>query len=68
MGQVLRITVGQADYSVKLLDWNSSELQVELGGQTYQLKRQGLSWVGPEELEPQLSEAIGKSIALRYRI
>lgn len=68
MGQVLRVTVGQADYSFKLLDWDEGELKIEIDGAVYSLKREGRSWVGAAELGPQLVEAIGKSVALRYRI
>jgi hypothetical protein len=70
MGQVLRITVGSADYSFKLLDWSKNELKVEIDGQPVQLKREGLSWMANASgsLTPQLAESIGKAVALRYRI
>jgi len=68
MGQVLRVTIGQADYSFKLLDWDEEALKIEIDGTVYSLKRGGRSWVGADGLEPQLAEAIGKSVALRYRI
>ena len=68
MGQVLRVTVGQADYAFKLLDWSEGELNVEIDGKLCKLKREGRSWISKDELEPQLAEAIGKSVALRYRI
>lgn len=70
MGQVLRVTIGSADHSFKLLSVNERAIKVELNGQTHVLQKEGLSWVNAEEdgLAPQLAEAIGKAVALRYRI
>ena len=70
MGQVLRITVGTADYSFKLVNVDRTELWIELNGRTHVLKREGFSWVDAEAgaLSPQLAESIGKAVALRYRI
>jgi hypothetical protein len=68
MGQVLRVTVGQADYAFKLLDWTRGELEIEFSGKVCKLKREGRNWISTDGLEPQLAEAIGKSVALRYRI
>ena len=64
----MRVTVDQTDYAFKLLNWDAGALKVELDGGIYHLKREGRSWVNAEGLEPQLAEAIGKSVALRYRI
>lgn len=76
MGQVLRITVGKADYTFRILntdplDSATAEIEVELDGHTLTLVRQERSWVcreaASDELEA-IAEAIGKAIALRYRI
>jgi len=70
MGQVLRVTVGASDHNFKLINVNPSVIEVELNGETLQLNKQGLSWVTNtnSNLPPQLAEAIGKAVALRYRI
>ena len=76
MGQVLRITVGKADYAFRILNPDplraaTSEIEVELDGQTLTLIRQGRSWVCREPADEELqsvAEAIGKAIVLRYRI
>ena len=76
MGQVLRITVGKADYAFRILKPElpskaSTEIEIEMDGHVWTLVRQGHSWVSREpageELEA-VAEAIGKAIALRYRI
>lgn len=75
MGQVLRVTVGGADYTFKLLGINIDDrqnpvLEVEWAGETVRIVRSGQRWTraGSEQAGPdQVSESIGKALALRYR-
>lgn len=75
MGQVLRVTVGKTDHSIKLLNINISdpekaELEVEWQGEKLRIVRQGRSWIaqGYEQADIQaLAESVGKALALRYR-
>lgn len=76
MGQVLRITIGEADYQLKVihpqpLNPATAEIQIELNGSPLTLIRHNRSWITTEPTDNstrQLAEAIGKAIALRYRI
>ena len=76
MGQVLRITVGKADYRFKILNpepLNAAtiEIEVELDGRSFTIVRQDRSWACKEPMDESfqsIAEAIGKAIALRYRI
>jgi hypothetical protein len=75
MGQLLRITIGNNDYAFRIVNPESlngatMEIEVEVDGRRLTLVRQDRSWVSSEpvnELES-VAEAIGKAIALRYRI
>lgn len=76
MGQVLRITIGEADYQLKVihpqpLNPATTEIKVELNGNPLTLVRHNRNWATVEPGDnhgQQLAEAIGKAIALRYRI
>lgn len=76
MGQVLRITVGKSDYTFRIIKPEppsiaSTEIEVVVEGRQLTLVREGRSWVSRETAGDGLedvAEAIGKAIALRYRI
>lgn len=70
MGQVLRITVGKDDHTFRIIRMGE-EIEVEVNGYALTLVRQDRSWISREPVAPELEavvEAIGKAIALRYRI
>lgn len=76
MGQVLRITIGKSDHTFRILNTDplngkTTEIEVDLNGQMLTLVRKDRSWIcrdsADDELE-KIAEAIGKAIALRYRI
>lgn len=70
MGQALCITVGKNDHTFRILKMDT-DIEVEVNGQVLTLVRQGRSWVSRDPATPELesiAEAIGKSIALRYRL
>jgi len=76
MGQVLRITFNQQDYTFEILNTRpvskeTEEIQILLNGVTYTLVCEQRRWVPKTEsgeLPNELAAAIGKTIALRYRI
>jgi len=76
MGQVLRITFNREDHTFKILDTDplhkgGTEIRVEVNGQVLTLIREGRSWTTREQTDEAtcgLAEAIGKALALRYRI
>ncbi len=76
MGQVLRITIGQTDHIFRIVNPESvrpdtDEITVEYDGLLLTLVKQDRSWVCKEtvnEATEEIAEAIGKAIALRYRI
>ncbi len=76
MGQVLRITFNRVDHTFKIVDTGplhkaGAEIRVEVNGRGLTLVREGLSWTTREpadEATRGLAEAIGKALALRYRI
>jgi len=75
MGQVLRITHKDIDYSFKILNGEplsreTAEIAVLMNEVTLTLVRDEHSWVPKEESEmaQEQGRAIGKAIALRYRI
>ena len=76
MGQLLRITVGKDDYTFRIVNpdavkGTTTEIEVEVNTQKLTLVRRDRSWVSKETVNPELeavAEAIGKAIALRYRI
>ena len=75
MGQVLRITYNNSDYHFQILNHTpvskeTGEIQILLDGVTQTLVCRDRKWVAKTEHGPEtgLTEAIGKAIALRYRI
>jgi hypothetical protein len=75
MGQVLRITHNDIDYSFKILNEEplsreTVEIAVLVNETTLTLVRDEHSWVPKEENEVAQEQvrAIGKAISLRYRI
>jgi hypothetical protein len=76
MGQVLRITFNNIDYTFQILNTRpvsreTGEIQILLNGTTQTLVYNGLDWVPKAEdgdVHLELAVAIGKAIALRYRI
>jgi hypothetical protein len=76
MGQVLRITFNDIDYSFQILNSRpvnreTAEIQILLNGATQTLVYSNGSWLpkaGNDMVASNLALAIGKAIALRYRI
>ena len=76
MGQVLRITFNNIDYTFQILNTRpvskeTKEIQILLNGVTYTLICNERQWVPKTEageMPSELAAAIGKMIALRYRI
>lgn len=77
MAQPLRITVNNADYHFKLISVDSSDksnirISVELNGIAVVIVRSNKSWITTADISDpnvmEIAEAIGKSVALRYRI
>jgi hypothetical protein len=76
MGQVLRITFNNMDYTFQILNTRpvskeTKEIQILLNGVTLTLVCNERQWVPKSEAEDspyELVAAIGRMIALRYRI
>ena len=76
MGQVLRITYNNSDYSFQLLNQRpvskeTEEIQILLNGTTQTLVCRNGRWLPGEQADMPdrgLVDAIGKAIALRFRI
>ena len=76
MGQVLRITFDQIDYSFQILNSkpiskSDQEIQILLNGVTTTLVKDASGWhpkTADDFAKAGLATAIGKAIALRYRI
>jgi len=76
MGQLLRITFKQKDYNFQILNTkavnkSAQEIQILLNDITTTLIKDASGWRLKEEGDfekTQLAVAIGKAIALRYRI
>ncbi|MGN6398678.1 MAG: hypothetical protein ACTHMI_24120 [Mucilaginibacter sp.] len=76
MGQVLRITFNHTDYTFEIFNTRpvsreTEEIQILLNGTTKTLVCNNRNWVPKSdngELGDELAAAIGKAIALRYRI
>lgn len=72
----MRITIGKSDYAFRILNPDppskaSTEIEVEVDGKVLTLVRRDRSWIclePPEDEMEEVAEAIGKAIALRYRI
>ena len=76
MGQLLRITFNNVDYTFQILNTRpvsreTEEIQILLNGTAQTLIYNGHDWVPKTEagdVDEKLALAIGKAIALRYRI
>ncbi|WP_157544026.1 hypothetical protein [Mucilaginibacter paludis] len=74
MGQVLRMTHNGVDYSFVILNKEplsreTREIIVSVNGETKTLVQRDRSWLPAEEAgDVEVAMAIGKTIALRYRI
>ncbi len=76
MGQVLRITFDQIDYSFQILNSkpiskSDQEIQILLNGVTTTLVKDASGWhpkTADDFAKAGLAAAIGKAIAFRYRI
>jgi hypothetical protein len=77
MGLPLRITFNDNDYvyqiiDSKLIDQHSTELQLLLDGEQVGLiKNDKRVWVqkgGDKQLDPELIQALGRSVSLRLRM
>jgi hypothetical protein len=76
MGQVLRITYGNTDHTFQILNTGriskeTEEIQILLDDVTHTLVHDGKSWLPMESENTRclgLLAAVGKMIALRYRI
>jgi len=75
MALPLRITHNNKDLFFELLTDKpsaaSGHVEILLDGQTYRLRRQGKNWTienDTHDLNPDLIQAIGKAMELRYRL
>lgn len=76
MGQLLRITFNNIDYTFQILNTRpvsreTEEIQILLNGTPHTLIYSQHAWVPKNEggdIDKHLAVAIGKAIALRYRI
>lgn len=77
MGLPLRITFNEKDYvyqivDSKLIDNNSTELQLLLDGEKINLvKNEKRVWIQKDDnksIDPELVQALGRSVSLRLRM
>jgi hypothetical protein len=77
MGLQLRITFNDTDYAYqivnsKLIDQNTTELELILEGEKLELlKDNKKGWIqkdGNNALDPELIQALGRSVSLRLRM
>ncbi|HTD99916.1 MAG TPA: hypothetical protein VK668_11565 [Mucilaginibacter sp.] len=77
MGLQLRITFNDTDYAYqiinsKLIDQNTTELELILEGEKLELlKDNKKGWIqkdGNNSLDPELIQALGRSVSLRLRM
>ena len=76
MGQVLRITFNNTDHTFEIvhttpISKETQEIQILLDGETHTLVCQDKQWLPKDSNDPiaaGLVAAIGKAVALRYRI
>lgn len=76
MGQVLRITFDNIDYNYQLLNTSpvsreTQEISIQVADVIYTLVRQNGQWLPQETAKTGLTgllTAIGRALALRYRI
>ena len=77
MGLQLRITFNDTDYAYqiinsKLIDQNTTELELMLDGEKIELQKdQNRVWIqkdGSSPVDPELVQALGRSVSLRLRM
>jgi hypothetical protein len=76
MGLPLRITFNDKDYvyqiiNSNLINQNTTELELLLNGEKLQLIREKTIWIqkgGDQTLDPNLIQALGRSVSLRLRM
>jgi len=77
MGLQLRITFNDTDYAYqiinsKLIDQNTTELELILEGEKLELQKDNKKgWIqkdGSNSLDPELIQALGRSVSLRLRM
>ena len=76
MGLPLRITFNDQDYvyqivNSNLINQNTTELELLLNGEKLQLVKDKTIWIqkeGDEQLDPNLIQALGRSVSLRLRM
>jgi uncharacterized protein HemY len=77
MGLQLRITFNDTDYAYqiinsKLIDQHTTELELMLDGEKLELQKDDKKgWVqkdGNNSLDPELIQALGRSVSLRLRM
>ncbi|WP_238395310.1 hypothetical protein [Mucilaginibacter sp. 14171R-50] len=76
MGLPLRITFKDQDYiyqivNSNLINQNTVELELLLNGEKLQLIKEKTIWIqkeGDKTLDPQLIQALGRSVSLRLRM
>ncbi len=75
MGQPLRITLNNADYSFTILKGTPvgimyPEVEILLNGTILTLVKSGAEWLQKEDkfTDSSLIKAVGKAISLRYRV
>jgi len=77
MGLPLRITFKDEDYIYQindsnLINQNTTELELLINGETVKLKKDlKMSWVqngGEQPFDPELIQALGRSVSLRLRM
>lgn len=76
MGLPLRITFNDQDYiyqivNSNLINQNTTELELLLNGEKLQLVKDKTIWIqreGDQSLDPELVQALGRSVSLRLRM
>jgi hypothetical protein len=76
MGLPLRITFNDQDYvyqivNSNLINQNTTVLELLLNGEKLQLVRENTVWIqkdGDQKLDPNLVQALGRSVSLRLRM
>ncbi|WP_423149161.1 hypothetical protein [Rubrolithibacter danxiaensis] len=77
MKQLLRITYDESDYTYQILNEmpinnTTTEIHISMKGEQYSLIRDdNRKWISKEtdnKLDPGLIQAIGRTVALRYRL
>ncbi len=73
MEHPLRITFKNNDYTFQLIrnipiTRETTEFQILLNGSPITISKEGRGWVADSQEDPELIDAIGRTLALRYRI